>query len=91
MMGEDFSESVGDHFSESGDDNISEWMGGFPRNQHATRSKSWSSRTRISGNWQASTLLRKLNARDYAGATAQLDLRDRAGGQWSNPLELIHL
>jgi hypothetical protein len=34
MMGEDFSESVGDHFSESGDDNISEWMGGFPRNQH---------------------------------------------------------
>jgi hypothetical protein len=35
MMGEDFSESVGDHFSESGDDNISEWMGGFPRNQQA--------------------------------------------------------
>jgi len=47
----------------------------------ATRSKSWTSRTRISGNWRASTLLRKLNARDYAGASAQLDLRDRAGGQ----------
>jgi lysozyme len=33
------------------------------------------------GNWQASSLLRLLNAGNYAGAIAQLDLWDRAGGQ----------
>jgi hypothetical protein len=30
LMGEDFSETVGDYFSEPGGNNISEWMGDFP-------------------------------------------------------------
>jgi lysozyme len=33
------------------------------------------------GNFSGSTLLRKLNAGDYAGAAAQFDLWDMAGGQ----------
>jgi lysozyme len=34
-----------------------------------------------SGNFASSTLLRKLNAGDYAGAANQLDLWDHAGGK----------
>lgn len=34
-----------------------------------------------SGNFGSSTLLRKLNAGDYAGAAAQIDLWDHAGGK----------
>jgi lysozyme len=33
------------------------------------------------GNWEASRLLKLLNAGDYAGAIAQMDLWDKAGGQ----------
>jgi GH24 family phage-related lysozyme (muramidase) len=33
------------------------------------------------GNFRASTLLKKLNARDYAGAAAELDKWDHAGGR----------
>jgi lysozyme len=33
------------------------------------------------GNFESSTLLRKLNAGDYAGAAAQIDLWDHAGGR----------